>query len=185
MMEDPLLRLKPGLAQVFDSGLPQFGNSVFFTVTGNKPNIRFNNMVKMIYVPSYWVITIWIKDKVKNEEWECEWMMNYLLQYNECTQYCSQVLASFIRVHCPHLDMMDLSGKNWYAETLIRKLSKQEIIRYKNLDVEFDGSEEEVTEFCVNLHHVEYEPDEVYNEFHPEKPDYRQAWNARIFIKNK
>ena len=180
MATDPLLRLTPpprGRIDAFDSNIPRFGNSVFFTVTDTRPNIRFNNMIKMIYVPAYWVVTVWFKDKLNNEEWELEWMMNFLIDYNGVPQFVSQILGAHINALTTGLDSNDISGKDWTAEILIRRLTNREIDMYKEMGVEFDDDHEPVKTFDVILH--ECDNDEPAYPFNPEKPTYKEAYDCR------
>jgi hypothetical protein len=179
MAADPLLRPNlpaRGRIDVFDSNIPRFGNSVFFTVTDARPNIRFNNMVKMIYVPAFWVVTIWFNDKVNNQEWEVEWMLNFLIDYNGTPQFASQILAGVIEDVAPGLDSCDLSGKNWTAEILIRRLSNREVEMYREMGVEFDSDDSPIESFDVFIHDADEEEEHRFN---PEKPSYKEAYDCR------
>ena len=178
MIADPLLRKTPLTAlSAFDSNLPRFGNSVFFTVTENKPNIRFNNMVKMIHQPAYWAVTVWFYDKVKHIAYDLEWMFNCLICYNDVTPFVSRVLGGLIHLECPHLVADDLSGETWTAEILVRRLTVKEMEKYKEYDISFDPLVKGEYDFEIRYHDAS--PLEETIVLNPEKPTFKESIKYR------
>ena len=178
MVADPLLLSVPrGRVDVFDSNIPKFGNSVFFTVTDVRPNIRFNNMIKMIYVPAFYTVKIWFTNKKNGEQWELEWMFNYLLEYNDIPPYVSKVLGAHINALNADLDHNDISGKDWTSEVLIRRLSNREVEDFEKMGIEFDRCEEPVTTYDIEIHDVD--DSEPNYELNPEKPNMKEAFEKR------
>ena len=161
---------------VFDSNIPRHGNGVYFSVNDRHPNVRFNNIVKMIYVPANWAIRIWFNDRTKNEQWELEWMMNFLIAYNDVTPYISHIIAAFIEEFAPHLDKDNLDATTWTAEVYVRRLTVREMDEYADMGVEFEG-ERETTSYDLYLH--ECDDQEPTFDLIPEKPDYQEAVKAR------
>lgn len=199
MTPDPLLRKQPassGAVEVFDSIIPRFGNSVFFTATDGRPNIRFNDMKKLIYIPAYWAITIWFTDKIANEEWTLEWMLNFLIDYNGVPQFVSQILGGHIAGLETKLDHNDLSGETWTAEVLIRRVSNKEVEEYKEGNVEFSDGKEPIEDLSVRYVEIEAGFAREYNTamfdeglstiaLNPEKPTYKEAFECRTNPRRK
>lgn len=162
----------------FDSNMPEFGNSAFFSSDLSKPVVRFNNFTKITETPGFWVITVWIKDLVKGIEYTLETVINFLIYYADLGPYMTRITGDFVTQNI-EVDTLDKVPTEWSSLTLVRRLTLKELDWLEHeVGVEIDRGEE-----CVN--HLELlfnelpDGEESPHIFNPKQPSFKEAFLKR------